>query len=294
MKNYTYSISIPHFNSPTLLKRMLESIPEREDIQVIVVDDGSSKYNQDKLQKLRHKNLELIINSKNQGGGIARNIGLSRALGKWFISVDSDDYFSKDAFEIFDQYKDANLNFIEFGVKCVDTITGEVTRELNSNNSVKAYLKKPNKKNTNLLKFANTESWNKLVSMAFIKKYNIHYENCRINIDVYYSFLIAIHAHNFKVIPDQLYYFTENSNSITHQQRSIEREFQFYLAVQKRNGFYKKMGLGHWPFYRPDFLYIPHMIKKHGIKEACLFFIYWAKHLDERNKARKKYDTILK
>ena len=37
-----YSIIIPHKNSPDLLKRCLESIPDRTDIQVVVVDDNSS------------------------------------------------------------------------------------------------------------------------------------------------------------------------------------------------------------------------------------------------------------
>ena len=39
--NYVYSITITHYNNPEFLSRMLRSIPERDDIQVIVVDDGS-------------------------------------------------------------------------------------------------------------------------------------------------------------------------------------------------------------------------------------------------------------
>ena len=42
---YNYSIIIPHYNSPNLLKRMLNSIPEREDIEIIVVDDCSKSEN---------------------------------------------------------------------------------------------------------------------------------------------------------------------------------------------------------------------------------------------------------
>ena len=41
-QNVKYSIIIPHKNSPDLLKRCLESIPDRTDIQVVVVDDNSS------------------------------------------------------------------------------------------------------------------------------------------------------------------------------------------------------------------------------------------------------------
>ena len=36
-----YSIIIPHKNIPNLLQRCLDSIPNREDVQIIVVDDNS-------------------------------------------------------------------------------------------------------------------------------------------------------------------------------------------------------------------------------------------------------------
>lgn len=38
---FNYSFIIPHHNSPDLLNRYLKSIPQREDIEIIVVDDNS-------------------------------------------------------------------------------------------------------------------------------------------------------------------------------------------------------------------------------------------------------------
>lgn len=286
---YTYSVSIPHYNSPRLLKRMLKSIPERDDIQVIVVDDGSEKQNVDELKCLQHKNLELILLDENMGGGYARNIGLQHATGKWFISVDADDYFSDDAFEVFDQYKDKDIDCLGFCVLCVDTVTGKVTRDLVANKNVTEFLEKRTRKAENLLRYYNLEAWNKLVSMDFISKYNIHYENCRVNIDVLYSILIGLNAKNYIVIPNKLYYFTENPDSITHKKRTVEREFQFYLQVQKRNGFYKAIGLNHLPFFRADYLYVPFMLKKRGLKDTIEFFRLWWEHREERKQARKEY-----
>ena len=37
------SIIIPHFNSPRLLENLLKSMPAREDIQIIVIDDNSTE-----------------------------------------------------------------------------------------------------------------------------------------------------------------------------------------------------------------------------------------------------------
>ncbi len=292
--NYTYSVSIPHYNSPRLLKRMLKSIPERDDIQVIVIDDGSENDNVSELKLIQHKNLQIIYLEENKGGGYARNIGLQHAKGKWFISVDADDYFSDDAFEIFDKYKDMDIDCLGFCVQCVDTVTGRVTRDIVANKNVSKYLEKKTQNTENLLRFNNLESWNKLVSMSFIKENNIHFENCRINIDVLYSILIGLNASKYTVISNKLYYFTENPESITHKKRTIEREFQFYLQVQKRNGFYKAIGLNYYPFYRADILYIPFMLKKRGVKDTIQFFKLWWERKDERRNARKAYLGYLK
>ena len=67
---------MPHFNSVEMLKRMLKSIPEREDIQVIVVDDFSKDESRIKLSELHHKNLEIYYQSSNQGAANARNFSL--------------------------------------------------------------------------------------------------------------------------------------------------------------------------------------------------------------------------
>jgi len=40
-KNIIYSIIIPHKNIPELLIRCIESIPSKNDIEIIVVDDNS-------------------------------------------------------------------------------------------------------------------------------------------------------------------------------------------------------------------------------------------------------------
>ena len=37
-----YTIIIPHKNIPNLLERLLNSIPCRDDLEIIVVDDNSS------------------------------------------------------------------------------------------------------------------------------------------------------------------------------------------------------------------------------------------------------------
>ena len=61
MDQYRLSIIIPHYNIPDLLEKLMSSIPKRDDIQIIVVDDHSDQ-NVDQLnfviRKYRDRNLE--------------------------------------------------------------------------------------------------------------------------------------------------------------------------------------------------------------------------------------------
>lgn len=287
--NYTYSVAIPHYNSPTLLRRMLNSIPERDDIQVIVVDDGSKDENVIEIKKLQHKNLELILLKENHGGGYARNTGLAKARGKWFISVDSDDFFSENTFEVLDKYKDEDVDVLMYCINICNEEGNVTNHTLKSNDSVLAYLKDKNEKTNNLIRFRNPDTWNKLVSLKFLKENNILYENCRINIDAFYALQIGLYAKTIKVIPDKLYNWVATYGSITMKKRTIEREFQFFLQAQKRNGFYRQIGLTYWPYYRKVILYFPFMLKKRGLMDTFRFFVTIYNNWDQVIEARKTY-----
>ena len=89
MVNYTFII--PHKDCLTLLKRCIASIPVRDDIQIIVVDDHSNHEIQD-FNSLPSR-IELFRLVDYHGAGAARNEGLLHARGKWILFADCDDYY---------------------------------------------------------------------------------------------------------------------------------------------------------------------------------------------------------
>lgn len=291
--NYTYSITITHYNSPSLLERMLKSIPERDDIQVIVVDDASCEEAKDTIAQLRHKNLQVIYTPENHGAGYERNVGLDHAQGKWLIACDCDDIFAEGAFDALDEYKDSDYDYICYCVKSLDPSTLEpIKKHLRSDESVRKYLKNKNLKSLKYFKFYNSDPWNKMVNTQFMKNNDIHWEDCRINVDVLFSYLLALKSKNYYAIPNELYLTIGDSNSITRKKRTIEREFGFYLAQQKRNGFFKRLKFG-YPFYRYDILYLPFLLLKHGLKGTIDFYKYKKTHSADIRNARELYIKYL-
>lgn len=292
--DYKYSIIIPHHNSAVLLERMLHTIPERNDIQIIVVDDGSKPDEVIKLKNINHCNLEIYYLSENHGAGYARNIGLKKIKGEWTLVVDADDKFANDTFMVFDNNISEDIDLICFCAKCYDASTGEISKYKDmSDESVRLYIKKNTQYSLNRFRYRNTVCWNKLVRTEFLQTNHIEFEDCEVNNDVFYALQIGHKIKRFKAIPDELYQYMINDGSITHKKRSIEREFLFYLMVQKRNGLYKELGLMRYPFYRHTYLYIPHLTLKRGFLGMVNFFKYLHRHKDDINKARKEYLKIL-
>lgn len=95
MNSISYSIIIPHKNIPNLLQRCLDTIPQRDDIQVIVIDDNSddSIVDFNNFPKWTGIHYEYYLTKGNNGAGFARNYGLKHAKGQWIFFADADDCF---------------------------------------------------------------------------------------------------------------------------------------------------------------------------------------------------------
>ena len=95
-KEITYSFIIPHKNCPDLLQRCVDSIPERDDVEVIVVDDNSAERKKPSLKERKNLQVILLDAEHSKGAGRARNVGLQHAEGKWLLFADADDYYNEN------------------------------------------------------------------------------------------------------------------------------------------------------------------------------------------------------
>lgn len=101
-----YSVIIPVYNSEKTIRRCLDSLlaEQRDDVEIIVVNDGSTDCSLNILKKYVEKSKEVFcIDQQNGGVSKARNAGLMRASGKYITFVDSDDYVTNDYFTVLDQ-----------------------------------------------------------------------------------------------------------------------------------------------------------------------------------------------
>lgn len=96
------SVVIPVYNQESLIERAIRSIPLRDDIEIIVVDDGSTDDTWNKLVtigiELNDPNFIVLHNRRNMGVGYTVNRGLDIADGEYIVLLGSDDYFYTDEF----------------------------------------------------------------------------------------------------------------------------------------------------------------------------------------------------
>lgn len=90
------SILVPVWNQEQLVIRALEHIPRREDIEILVRDDGSTDNTLDAVMEyqLTHPNFPLTVysNGENKGLYATMNLLLADAKGEYFHQHNSDDY----------------------------------------------------------------------------------------------------------------------------------------------------------------------------------------------------------
>lgn len=278
MIDIKYSIIIPHKNTANLLQRCLNSIPERPDVQVIVVDDNSNPLIVDfeNFPGLKRQNVEVYFLKSGKGAGHARNIGLMHAKGHWLLFADADDYYSEGFLETLNKYLTPDLDILYYNVFS-DTTCDIHNRALSINKLYDEYFSSKSSY-INIIKFSIWAPWNKVFSHQLIKSNNIKFDEIPVGNDAFFSLLASKFAKKVNVINEKLYCITYQEGSISYSTATYERTL-LYLEINARiNSFYKKNNC--LPRrYRLDFLglnYIKNLYKNYGFKKTlhCLNCIH--------------------
>lgn len=100
MKEGLISVVIPCYNVAPYLRRCIDSILNNtyRNLQVICINDGSTD---DTLEILRSYNDErmVVVDQKNKGLSLSRNVGIEKAEGEFISFIDSDDWVHKEYYE---------------------------------------------------------------------------------------------------------------------------------------------------------------------------------------------------
>ena len=90
------TIVIPNYNQEKFVARAVASALSQsyENIEVIVVDDGSTDGSLDVLKQF-NSSIKLLL-KENGGAASARNLGMNQSRGEFICFLDADDYFAEN------------------------------------------------------------------------------------------------------------------------------------------------------------------------------------------------------
>ena len=194
----------------------LDSIPVREDVQVIVVDDNSDegKVDFEHFPQWCGQHYEYYLTKEGKGAGYARNVALEHAVGKWVMFVDADDFLLPDAGEVFDEEKDTDADMIYLRPKAVllEDRNSRSGRGNKQNRMMDRYFATGNDAELRYELFTAT---NRLIRREMIENNHIRFEEIQYSNDNLFAVETGVNAGKIVVRDKSIYCITQSGDTLT-------------------------------------------------------------------------------
>ena len=230
------SIIVPGYNVEAYIGKCLDSLVNQtlKNIEIIVVNDGSTDGTQKVIDDYAKKYPKLIKSYKKENGGLssARNFGIKQATGDYIGFVDSDDYVELNMYEkLYNKASEANFDIVACDVNIIYENRSEyasslIEHDLYTKDEVKRQM-------INIYPVA----WNKIYLKELFEKgitfkKNVWYE------DVEFLYKLFPYISSIGVIKEPLINYVQSNSVIT---KTIDSRLYHY--IDNWNGiieYYKK------------------------------------------------------
>lgn len=232
MKDCQISIIIPHYNTPESLLILLKSIPDREDMEVLVVDDNSTvDLDVLKQQLAEFPMVQFLKNDSGvKGAGASRNIALRKAVGKWILFADADDFFTEALYEKVSPYLDSDYDLVYFPPTSMDVVSGQVSsRHVMYMELVEHYRSQPTRKKLTELKYGFCTPWSKLIKRSVFQEHELCFEEIAVSNDIMCMTKCAFYSKKVAASDQTIYCVTRGGKTLTS--KKDEKRFDTRIDV---------------------------------------------------------------
>lgn len=220
------TVYVVNYNYGKYIDRCIGSILKQtyKNIELIIIDDGSTDNSKETLQKYKNIKKIKIIYQKNKGLNITNNIATKLSTGKYIIRVDADDWLREDAISsLYDEIlKDKKIAMVFSNYYEVD-VNGEIQNEYKRYNFDKVnILDKPAHGACSLI------DKKKLLTVG---GYNENL-NCQDGYDLWFKF---ISKYKFKHINKSLFFYRQHPESLSKNKKKILiARSKIYKSITKK------------------------------------------------------------
>lgn len=244
------SIIVPVYNVQDYLLECVNSLinQSKKDIEIILVDDGSTDNCFQICEELKKKDSRInVIHKCNNGLGMARNSGLEIAKGKFIGFVDSDDFVDRFMFEKL--YSTALTNDADI-VYCGywRYINEQQKYEVKLSNKIETWIGKkqinefikdllaPDPQINDDSKYG-ASVCKGIFRRSIIESNNLKFESEReiISEDIIWDIDYISKAKSIVLLPDCYYFYRYNNNSLTtvYKERFYTNKKLYYCIIDR-------------------------------------------------------------
>lgn len=211
------SVIVPVYNVEKYLIKSLDSLVNQtlEDIEIIVVNDGSTDNSKKiiEIYKEKYKNKIKYLEKTNGGLSDARNFGIPHATGEYIAFLDSDDYVELDTYEkMYNKAKEENADMVE----C------DFIWEYPNKTKIDIGIIYTNKKE--MLTYARVVAWNKLIKRDLLEKYKIEFPKGLRYEDVEFFYKMVPYYNKVSFVKEPLIHYIQRESSISKVQNKRTKE----------------------------------------------------------------------
>ena len=225
------SVIVPIYNVEKYLEKCINSLLSQtlEDIQIILVNDGSKDNSGNIAKEYEKNNNDRIIYVEKENGGLsdARNYGLKYATGDFIAFLDSDDYIEKNAYEeMYNKAIEENADYVE-----CDFIW-------EFPNKIRVDKQYPYKNKKEMLSFVRVVAWNKLIKRQLIIDNNLEFPKGLRYEDIEFTYKLIPFVNKFAYVDKPFIHYVQREGSIANVQN--ERTAEIFTVLDNVIEFYKK------------------------------------------------------
>lgn len=225
------SVIVPVYNVKRYLGKCLKSLSRQtyENIEIIIVDDGSTDGSEKICDEFAKKELRArVFHKKNGGLSSARNFGIKKARGEYLAFVDSDDFVDENFIKkLFQAIVDANAEIAVCGYN--DTRPAE--KKISGKDATIKLLTK--QENIEIL------TWNKLYAKKVFLESNIEFPVGKKHEDTLTTYKVLAAASRVVYLAESLYHYNDRADSITGSEKMEERLAARELAAKESIEYFK-------------------------------------------------------
>lgn len=215
------SFVIPVYNGQNYIVDCVKSITtiERRDIEIIIVNDGSTDETASILQELvLCDSRVIVVHQNNSGVSRARNVGIKNAKGKYIVFVDCDDAADSNLNDFINVIERTNRDLYLSNYIIKD---GSVCTEFDKVSVFKSQMLSRCDIIDALLDGKSNNVWANAYRKDIIDRYKLFFpEGMRIGEDAIFNLNYAKHIENALVYGKSIYIYNMNNNqSAMHQYR---------------------------------------------------------------------------